>query len=257
MRHEFDTPDAPKLRVGLAAGRVEIETADTARTVVDVEAIRGDLENLRVEQRGDTIAVEHRKKLAIVRGDEFEVRIVAPHGADADLDVASANVRVSGRIGDAEVNSASGDVELDRVERDLRVRSASGGVRATAVGGKADVNTASGDIELGTVAGDVVARSASGDVRVGEPAAGVSVNTASGDQTISAVATGKVDLKSASGDVHVGVRRGSRVYVDARSMSGSTTSELELGGTRPEGEGPLVELKATTMSGDIAIVRAG
>jgi DUF4097 and DUF4098 domain-containing protein YvlB len=256
MRYEFDTSTPPKLRVGLAGGRIEIDTADAAQTVVEVEAIRGDLENLRVEQRGDTIAVEHRKRFALVRGDEYEIRIVAPHGVEADLDVASADARLSGRIGGVEVNSASGDIQIERVERDARIRSASGDVRLLTVGGRADVNTASGDIELGSVGGDVSARSASGDVHVDDAAGSVSINTASGDQTITAVAAGKVDLKSASGDVRVGVRRGSRIFVDARSMSGETRSDLELGGSEPEGEGPLVELKAATMSGDISIVRA-
>jgi hypothetical protein len=39
-------------------------------------------------------------------------------------------------------------------------------------------------------------------------------------------------------------------------MSGDTSSELELGDAPSEGDGPLVELKAKTMSGDIEIRRA-
>ena len=58
VRYEFATPEPPKLRGGIAAGRIEIETAETAETVVDVEAIRGDLEGLKVEQRGREIVVE-------------------------------------------------------------------------------------------------------------------------------------------------------------------------------------------------------
>ena len=44
------------------AGRIEIETADAADTVVDVEAIRGDLDDLKVEQHGRDIVIETRKK---------------------------------------------------------------------------------------------------------------------------------------------------------------------------------------------------
>ena len=40
---------------------------------------------------------------------------------------------------------------------------------------------------------------------------------------------GRIELKAISGDVLVGIRRGSRVFVDANTVSGSTTSELELG----------------------------
>jgi hypothetical protein len=70
------------------------------------------------------------------------------------------------------------------------------------------------------------------------------------------VAEGEVRLVSASGDVEVGIRRGSRLWVDAKSMSGGTSSELEVGDAPPAGDGPMVELRATTMSGDIQICRA-
>jgi hypothetical protein len=67
---------------------------------------------------------------------------------------------------------------------------------------------------------------------------------------------GAVTLKSVSGDMHVGIRPGSALWVDAKSVSGDTSSELPIDDTPPEGEGPLVELRATAMSGDIRIVRA-
>jgi hypothetical protein len=38
-------------------------------------------------------------------------------------------------------------------------------------------------------------------------------------------------------------------------MSGETSSELEVGDAPPDGEGPLVELRATAMSGDIRVKR--
>jgi hypothetical protein len=39
-------------------------------------------------------------------------------------------------------------------------------------------------------------------------------------------------------------------------MSGETTSELEIEDAPTGGEGPQVDLRATSMSGDIRIVRA-
>jgi hypothetical protein len=69
-----------------------------------------------------------------------------------------------------------------------------------------------------------------------------------------------VDLKSASGDIEVGIREGSNVWVDARAMSGELSSEVELGDVPLTDDGPddapLIELKATSMSGDIEVVRA-
>ena len=142
------------------------------------------------------------------------------------------------------------------MERDARVRSASGDVSIGWVGGRVDVNTASGDVSVRTAGNGAAVRSASGDVILGEMAKQVSVNTASGDQLIESVAEASIDLKSASGDVKVGIKKGSRLFVDARSLSGETSSEIELLGSETESEGPLVQLKAATMSGDIRIVRA-
>jgi DUF4097 and DUF4098 domain-containing protein YvlB len=254
VRHEFSTLEAPKLRFGIAAGRIDVETADVPTTVVDVEAIRGDLDDLKVEQHGRDIVIETKKKFG--RNSEFAIRISTPHGADVDANIASADFRVSGRLGEFEVNTASGDVQAEDVEHDVKIRSASGDVRLGAVGGRADVNTASGDVQVDTVGAGGTIRSASGDIQIGEAAKRVNVQTASGDLHVASIGEGEVDAKSASGDVLVGIRQGSRLHVDARSLSGDTSSEVELGGVEVSNDGPLVWVKAATMSGDIRIVRA-
>jgi DUF4097 and DUF4098 domain-containing protein YvlB len=255
LRHEFATTEAPKLRFGVPAGRIDIETTDGATTIVDVEAIRGDVEDLKVEQHGRDIVIETRKKLG--RNSEFAIRVSTPHGADVDANIASADVRVVGRLGGLEVNTASGDVHAEVVERDVKIRSASGDVRLGAVTGRADVNSASGDVQIDSAGAGGTIRSASGDIQIGEAAKRVNVQTASGDLHLASIGEGEVDAKSASGDVLVGIRQGSRLNVDARSMSGDTTSEIELSSGEPSSsDGPLVWVKAATMSGDIRIVRA-
>ena len=67
---------------------------------------------------------------------------------------------------------------------------------------------------------------------------------------------GEVTLQTASGDIEVGIKQGSKLWIDARSMSGETSSELELGDAPSDGDGPLVEVRATAMSGDIKVKRA-
>ena len=136
------------------------------------------------------------------------------------------------------MNSASGDVNISRVE------------------GPLTVNTASGDLEVGHVGGDGKVRSASGDVSIDEAEASLKVQTASGDVEVGSVREGDVNLQTASGDIEVGIKKGSKLWIDARSMSGETSSELEVGEAPPDGEGPLVEVRATAMSGDIEVRRA-
>jgi DUF4097 and DUF4098 domain-containing protein YvlB len=86
----------------------------------------------------------------------------------------------------------------------------------------------------------------------------VRAKTISGDLELESVAAGEVEIDSVSGDVQVGITRGSRLAVDATAVSGDLESEIELGGDEAAGggEGPLVELRARTISGDLRIVRA-
>jgi hypothetical protein len=93
-------------------------------------------------------------------------------------------------------------------------------------------------------------------VLVREAAGRLGLTTVSGDLVVGAIAEGALDLKSASGDMRIGIAQGSRFHVDARSLSGQASSDLEILGAETTTEGPLVELKATSMSGDIHITRA-
>jgi DUF4097 and DUF4098 domain-containing protein YvlB len=172
------------------------------------------------------------------RDGEYRVRIKAPEGTTVRADLAAADISGRGRFGAVEVDAASGDVAFDEVA------------------GQAKINTASGDVELRRV-GSAKVNSASGDIRVDEAVAEIEVNTASGDIELRSVAEGQVKVHSASGDVEVGIAKGSRLWVDAQSLAGDTSSELELEAAPTEdGEGPLVELRAQTMSGDISVRRA-
>jgi DUF4097 and DUF4098 domain-containing protein YvlB len=236
MRREtFAAPGPLRLDLSLPAGEIELDAAPVAEAVVELELVRGSeaaVEEARVELRGDELVVKVDHSQAEVR-----LRLQVPEGSALQAKTASGDVRARGRLGDAEVKSASGDVKLDAV-------------------GSLEAKLASGDLEVAHVAGEARVDSASGDVELGETAAGVNVRTASGDQQVGSVAEGKVDLSSASGDIRVGIKRGSRLWVDARSMSGEVSSELEVGEDVPGDEGPLVELQVTAMSGDVQVVRA-
>jgi DUF4097 and DUF4098 domain-containing protein YvlB len=187
---------------------------------------------------------------------DVRLSIRAPEGANVRAEVASADLRGRGRFGSVEAKAASGDVEFDQVAAEAKASAASGDVSLQSVGGAATVNTASGDVELGQIDGELSVKTASGDVAVEAAGSRVKVQTASGDQRIAAVTAGSVELQSASGDIKVGIRQGSNVWVDARAMSGDLSSELELDDEAPVDDAPLVELRATSMSGDVKVVRA-
>jgi DUF4097 and DUF4098 domain-containing protein YvlB len=270
MRETFVTPGHVVLDVRIPDGSIEIETAETADTTVELtgpdEAELLEIARLAMNERDGSyevvVEVEDRfsffgGRLRFGRTAELRLDVRCPHGADVRIRTGSADTRGRGRFGDLTLESGSGDVSFDGVAGEAGVKAASGDVALRAVGGPAVVQTASGDVAIERVGGDTQVRTASGDVLVRDAGAGVSANTASGDIQIDAVAEGAVTLQSASGDIRIGIRRGSRVWVDAKSMSGETSSELEIGDEPvAEEEGPLVELRATSMSGDIQVLRA-
>ena len=287
MRTEtFDTPGEVRVDVRLGAGEVRLETAADARqTTVLLEPLRDNdastaaVESARVElrQRGDghEVVIDARDRgRGIFRNAQVLVAVTCPEGTSVESKTGAAEVVGRGRFGSVEVESGSGDVEFEEVGADARVDSASGDVQLGNVGGAARINTASGDVtmkavggeaKINSASGDVIIRevggelsvnSASGDVIVREARGSVRVSTASGDQNIGSVVTGQVELKSASGDLKVGVAEGSTLWVDARSRSGEVRSELPVSELPPEGEGPTVEVRANTMSGDVTVSRA-
>jgi DUF4097 and DUF4098 domain-containing protein YvlB len=285
MRTEtFQTPGEVRLDIRLGAGEVRLETADVQETTIVLEPLRDNeasnaaIEKARVELRergnGHEVVIDVRDRGGIFRHAEVLVAVTSPEGTSVESKTGSAEVVGRGRFGSIEVESGSGDVEFGEVGSDARVDAASGDVAIGDVGGHARINTASGDVQMRSVggeakinsaSGDVIIRdvtgelsvnSASGDVIVREARSSVRLSTASGDQEIGTVASGKVEMKTASGDLKVGIPEGTNLWVDARSRSGEVRSELPVSELPPEGEGPVVELRANTMSGDITVTRA-
>jgi DUF4097 and DUF4098 domain-containing protein YvlB len=271
----FPTPRQLAVNVKLPRGDVEVETADVQEATVELigsgERATQQIERseIRFENRGDHDELfidadpedfgwsAGRVKLSISLGsrrDHIKVRIRVPHGTTLQTQSGSADVNAAGRYGSVEVQTASGDVSVGEVERDAQVKVASGDVQIERVGGSVKLQTAAGDLSVGPVGGKADIKTAAGDVSLEEVGAALSVHSVSGDVRIGAVIEGKVELKSVSGDMLVGVRRGSRVWMDVKTITGDARSELDSGDD--DGEGPLVELKATAMSGDIKIVRA-
>jgi DUF4097 and DUF4098 domain-containing protein YvlB len=268
MREVFQTPGPVALDLRLPEGDIDVETVAGGETIVELTGLAdeelAEIARIDLRERGGTyevrVEVEDRHGFGrLWKSRELRLEVRAPEGCELRVRAGSADVRGRGRFGAVAVDTGSGDIELDAVGGDASIKSGSGDVHVREVGRNASVATGSGDIRVERAGGDAELRSASGDVHLDEGGHDVTIQTASGDQQVDAVSQGQVTLQSASGDMTVGVRRGSRLAVDARSMSGDTSSEIDLDDVDAvEGadEGPLVELRATTMSGDIHVGRA-
>jgi DUF4097 and DUF4098 domain-containing protein YvlB len=264
MRTElFRTDGPPWLRIELSSGDIDLHTVDGDETTVELTPLndtgRQAIETAVVEQRGDEIVVEieERRRLILFRDAKVRLKLTCPHGARVQLKTVAADVRARGRYGEVDLKSVSADMRVEDVEGDARLKTVSGDVRAGSVVGELTVQSVSGDAVVERVGGPAELRTVSGDVNVGDAEASVTIQTVSGDQGVTTVRQGAVQLKSVSGDVTLGIARGSRLWVDAKSVSGDTASDLDISDVPPaEGDdGPLVEVRATALSGDIKITR--
>ena len=265
MHRTFATPGRVALRMQVAAGEIAIESAETAETTIDLEplddAARESLELARISlgEGGDAydVAVEAPERRGLFgRTPHFRLRVRCPEATSVSARTRSADVRARGRFESFRANTASGDVEVECVDGAVELQTASGDVELQVANGAVRVQTASGDVAIGRARGPLNAHLVSGDLTLADAEGTIEVNTVSGDQTLEAVGAGSLRAESVSGDVRIGVRRGCDVWLDVRSVSGDTSSELEVtDAPTPEGA-PLLELRAKTVSGDVQIVRA-
>lgn len=249
---------------GLAEASVELEPRDedgaraVAEAVVELRRGGGRPELVVDIQHGIRFGGRRglRVTIAVGKGPELRIRLRVPARSSLDIATEAADVVARGTFDGADVRTASGDVRLEAVDGNATVKSVSGDVSLGGVSGEADVNSISGDAVIGSVQGAGKIHSVSGDIEVREAAASLKVKTISGDARIGSVVQGSVEMQSVSGDLTLGLHPGSRLWVDARSTSGRTRSDLPLSDAPASEDRPLVELRAKSVSGNISVVRA-
>jgi DUF4097 and DUF4098 domain-containing protein YvlB len=268
MQRTFEVSGPVELDVRLTSGDIEVDPTADGR--VEVELVAHDEESQRLVDDARVELSPHGARPTVVvdvpnkRGFNFtlfgrsgiECRIRCPYDSGLAVKTKSADIVARGTLASVNVQTASGDVELERVSGSVNVKSASSDFSAREIAGGVNVQTASGDIEIDAVRGQVNVNSVSGDISIGEAYDNVTANSVSGDQDHRAVMQGVLSAHSVSGDVTVGVRRGSKAFLDCSTVSGDTSSELEMTGEGPAGDAPFVEIRVKTVSGDIRITRA-
>ena len=274
-RFECTTPAPASLYVEIGRGEVHVRCADSPGTDTTTITVEGrDADRVDVHDRdGQVSVVAPRGGLLSAFDSPLEVTITAPTGSNVATKLGSAEVRVAGPAGGVRLRAGSGEVHVESLSAASSIDTGSGDVRVDLVEAPLKVRTGSGDVELREVLAELSVSSGSGDVHVSEAQAAVLVKTGSGDLCVgrtcedvaftsgsgslgvSATRRGRVSAKVASGDVRVGVTAGTPVWTDISSLTGRIHSTLTGAGQPAEGQDH-VEVRATTVSGNVSLVEA-
>lgn len=248
--YTFMSTAPTKLFVEFGKGNLEVQATDTDETVVEIDG--DDAESLIVEQSGDTINIIDPHKGPFNRSRRYDISVTVPTRSQLRARTGTADIATQGVLRAAWLQTGSGDVRIDRVTEEFQVESGSGDIEADTLDGRASIKSGSGDIRIGTVH-DLHTKTGSGTVEIDEVEGDVSHSTGAGDFAIHSVSAGRISVKGASSDVRIGIPNGTPVWTDVNTVTGQCTSTVESAGAPAAGE-PYVELRTTTVSGDITLI---
>ncbi|MEX1125867.1 MAG: DUF4097 family beta strand repeat-containing protein [Acidimicrobiia bacterium] len=250
----FTVSNSPRFVAGISSGSIEIHEGHDNTIELHVDSSRED--DFVIGQSGDTVTV--RRPLGgngwSRRESSTRIRVEVPAGTTVRISGASAEITADVRLAEAFIDTASGDVSLTEV-RDAKIKSASGDLSVGVVSGEASMRTASGDVRIGDIDEKMDVTTASGSVDIGLARGDVTSSASSGDLAIDRFEGSDLNLKSVSGNIRVGLPRGTKVSLDAQSLSGRIALP-ERSTTGSSGETHTqVRAKLRTISGDIEIIR--
>jgi len=247
LERSFEVKGRPQLEVTIPAGHVVIRE-DSSVTITVTGSDRA-LDAIEIEQFGSMVSVRMTRSGRRMFMRNTDVSVGLPAGADILIKTGSGDVEIGVAINDLEVKVGSGDVRVSAPVADALIKSASGHIVVDQVG-MAQVTAASGDIRIDKANRDVVASTASGDVVLGSFDRDATLKSASGDLSVGVVDGDELNAKTMSGNIRIGLPTGLSVDATLQSYSGSIRNELEPADgdvTRS------ARIRAKTLSGDIVL----
>lgn len=280
----FDTPRPISVVVDVAGVLLTLNAGSDGETTVDLRphnpARSADVElaaRTTVDLMAGRLVVRSprtaRSRLRTLFGGGERVDLALALPAGSSLEVRGwADVTAQGPLDAVDIDTAMGDISLDRVGR-VHAKTSMGDIRVGSATGSAQLRTSAGSIEVGRAGGDLTANTSTGDVRVedgeGElrlftsagdvrverAAADVRAKTLAGDVRLRSVRSGAVTAETTYGQLEIGVGPGTAAWLDVQARHGVVRTELEQAEGPGDGE-HTVEIRATTGYGDILLRRA-
>ncbi|MGH3916721.1 MAG: DUF4097 family beta strand repeat-containing protein [Pseudonocardiaceae bacterium] len=275
----FDTPEPISVVIDLAVGDVRLTASDRDDTAVEVRPSDGSHEpdaraaqHTRVEYTTGRLLVTAPKQRGLglfSKVGSIDVTIDLPAGSHVQGNASVAAFRCTGPLGECRVKTSAGDFQLDHtgpldlstgagaivvdhVVGHAELSTGSGRVRLREIDGTAVIKNSNGDTWVGEVAGDLRVHAANGDISVEHTHASVTATTANGDVRIGEVRRGSVVLKSAIGEIEIGIRPGTAARLDVSTRFGRVHNHMDPA-EGPEPSDETVEAGARTSYGDIVI----
>lgn len=238
---------------------------DLTEATVQITPHDGDdvLDRMTVEMSGPTLTVHAPRSGGLAdliapwrpqgKGG-VDVVVTVPTGTAVKIATFTASVTVKGRVGGADVASASGSITLDEIDGDLQLRYGNSDSSTERVTGSVVVRSGSGRARFGEVLGDLVSGCGSGRLEVGTVHGSVKSRSGSGEARLDAV-HGDVDLATGSGPMSIGLPAGVPVKVDVTTGSGKVHSDLPIE-EEPATRTGAITVRVRTGSGDVRLFRA-
>jgi DUF4097 and DUF4098 domain-containing protein YvlB len=278
----FQTPEPISVSVELGVGAVRVVASDRTDTVVEVRPTNPSDDS--DVQAADRITVDYANGVLHVTGQKIrafdfsrktrsvDVSIELPSGSKVSVENQVGDFSATGRLGECEFKSSTGNARLERTGA-LRLRTSAGNVTAEDIAGDAEIHTSSGRVrvgvvegslvvknsngetEIGSATGDVEVRAANGGISLDRAGASVDAKTSNGSIRLGEVARGSVSLATSMGDLAVGIAAGTAAWLDVNTGFGQVHNQLD-STSRPEDSDETVEVRAHTSFGGITIHRA-
>lgn len=279
---EFATPAPITALLELVVADVRVTASDRADTSVEVRPsdpghepdVRA-AEQTRVELTSAGLLVKAPKQRGIAmfsKPGSIDVTIGLPAGSRLTVDAGVLSLRSAGQLGACRIKAGAGSIEVDQigpaeistgagsvsagqVDGNADIHTGSGRVRLSAVAGTATVKNSNGDTWVGDVTGDVRVTSSNGSIAVDHAGAAVTARSANGSLRVGALLRGAAQLKTAFGEIEIGLAEGTAAMVDAHTRMG-TVHNLLTAADRPGPADQVAQVHAQTSFGDIVIRRA-
>ncbi|ALG09545.1 DUF4097 family beta strand repeat-containing protein [Kibdelosporangium phytohabitans] len=273
----FATPEPITATLTTGGARVRITAGERPDTVVQVEPVdsanKSDVkvaEHTKVDFTAGELSIKTNK--AGDRNGSVAITVELPAGSTLVLHTAWTDVHADGRLGDCELNIASGQVHLDRIAA-LRATLATGEVEIGHVAGAARIEGGTAGVRIAEAVGTVRYEGSTGKVWIGHASSDVALNGSGGsfdidraDGSVIAkgsgcpirvgrITRGQAELMNASGGIDIGISEGTAAWVDAKSTKGSVHSSLPAQ-DNPDEFGNKVKIYARTRLDNIVIHRA-